>query len=285
MRAPSKRRRFIGCLTVFLLLAAGGFLGLFGTWGQVSTKGIISSETPLALHGPLQPDDAGFSALWDALVAGAGKEAPLFAVVLKWLGRPREVTFACYRIDKNPISVVAINFPRGSILLRIPFLFGTAHYRGARFLSLPGLTIGVYGSTLLLADDAATFCHAVDNLLRRQEKATPLPIKHSFHYRYDFVGFFRPHALPLDSKVGVFPAELAEIGVDIEDADKARCEVFWICQSKWEAAMLLRGLPRLEAALAKEGHSKGIHATFRTSHENTFVWWEIRLSGIQALFQ
>ncbi len=101
--------------------------------------------------------------------------------VLRWLGMPLEMTVAFYQWEPLPISIAAVNFPKGYGLLWIPFRVFGKHYKGAHyFASTPWTALGMDGGTLILANDEATFCLAIDNLLsaKGQKKFHLLPPRH-----------------------------------------------------------------------------------------------------------
>jgi hypothetical protein len=280
---PQKRYFRFGC-AVTLLLAAAFTVWLFSNTNQVPTSSFASTNALLVLQGPLNPHDEGVKDLWEHTLSSLRREEEWLEKVLRWLGMPLEMTVAFYRSEPSLIGIAAVNFPKGYRLLWIPFRIFGKHYKGAHyFANTPGTALGMYGGTLILADDEATFCLAIDNLLRAKgQKKFHLSPPRRLRDRYDFVGTMNPRFL-LPQDYGQLPSDLAEVGIDIIGANELKGEVFWICQSEREAEAVMKALDRFEKEIAREVGSRGGRCSFRKWREGMFVWWEFRLTGFAFL--
>ena len=280
---PQKRYFRFGCAVTLLLIVAFT-VWLFSNTNQVPTSSFASTNAFLVLQGPLNPHDEGVKDLWEHTLSSLRREEEGLGKVLRWLGMPLEITMAFYRSEPSLIGIVAVNFPKGYRLLWIPFRIFGKHYKEAHyFASTPGSALGMYRGTLILADDEATFCLAIDNLLRTKgQQKFHLSPPRRLRDRYDFVGVMNPRFF-LPQEYGPLPSDLAEVGIDIISANELRGEVFWICKSEREAEAVMKALDRVEKELTREVSSEGDRCSFRKWREGMFVWWEFRLVGF-ALF-
>lgn len=279
-----QRRYFCFGCTITLLFVAALMVGLFLNTNQIPTVSFVSINALLVLQGPLKPCDEGFRDLWEHMLLSLRREDEWLEKVLRWLGMPLEMTVAFYQSKPSPNGIVALNFPKGYRLLWIPFRVFGRHYKGAHyFASTPRTVLGMYGGTLILANDEATFCLAIDNLSRsRGQQKFHLSPPHCLRDRYDFVGVMNPRFL-LPQDYGQLPSNMAEVGIDIIGANKLKGEVFWICQSEREAEAVMKALDRVEEEVAREAGSRGGRCSFRKWRESMFVWWEFRFTGFAFL--
>ena len=275
---PQKRYFRFGCAITLLLIVAFT-VWLFSNTNQVPTSSFASTNALLVLQGPLNPHDEGVKDLWEHTLSSLHREEGRLEKVLRWLGMPRELTVAFYQSEPSLIGITAVNFPRGYRLLWIPFRIFGKHYKGAHyFASISGSALGMYGGTMILADDEATFCFAIDNLSRTKgQQRFRLSPPRRLRDRYDFFGVMNPGFL-LSQEYGPLPSDLAELGIDIIGANELRGEVFWICKSEREAEAVMKALDRFERELAREVDSEGGRCSFRKWREGIFVWWEFRLT-------
>ena len=276
---PQKRYFRFGC-AVTLLLVVAFTVWLFLNTNQVPTSSFAPTNALLVLQGPLNPRDEGVKDLWEHTLTSLQQEEGKIAKVLRWLGMPLEMTVAFYQSEPSLIGIAAVNFPRGYRLLWIPFRIFGKHYKGAHyFASTPGSALGMYGGTLILADDEATFCLAIDTLSRTKgQQRLHLSPPRRLRDRYDFVGVMNPRFL-LPQDYGQLPSDLAEVGIDIISANELKGEVFWICQNEREAGEVMKALDHIEGKFVREGSGKGVRCSFRKWREGIFVWWEFRLAG------
>ena len=278
MRKHPQKRYFRFSCAVTLLLIIAFTVWLFLNTNQVPTSSFASTNALLVLQGPLNPHDEGVKDLWEHTLSSLRREEERLGKVLRWLGMPLEMTVAFYQSEPSLIGIAVVNFPRGYRLLWIPFRIFGKHYKGAHyFTSTPGSALGMYGGTMILADDEATFCLAIDNLLRTKGKQKfHLSPPRRLRDRYDFVGLMNPRFF-LPQEYEPLPSDLAEVGIDIISANELRGEVFWICKSEREAGAVMKALDQVERELAREVSSKGGRCSFRKWQESMFVWWEFRL--------
>ena len=278
MRKHPQKRYFRFSCAVTLLLIIAFTVWLFLNTNQVPTSSFASTNALLVLQGPLNPHDGGVKDLWEHTLSSLRREEERLGKVLRWLGMPLEMTVAFYQSEPSLIGIAVVNFPRGYRLLWIPFRIFGKHYKGAHyFTSTPGSALGMYGGTMILADDEATFCLAIDNLLRTKGKQKfHLSPPRRLRDRYDFVGLMNPRFF-LPQEYEPLPSDLAEVGIDIISANELRGEVFWICKSEREAGAVMKALDQVERELAREVSSKGGRCSFRKWQESMFVWWEFRL--------
>jgi len=278
MRKHPQKRYFRFSCAVTLLLIIAFTVWLFSNTNQVPTSSFASTNALLVLQGPLNPRDEGVKDLWEHTLSSLRREEERLGKVLRWLGMPLEMTVAFYQSEPSLIGIAVVNFPRGYRLLWIPFRIFGKHYKGAHyFTSTPGSALGMYGGTMILADDEATFCLAIDNLLRTKGKQKfHLSPPRRLRDRYDFVGLMNPRFF-LPQEYEPLPSDLAEVGIDIISANELRGEVFWICKSEREAGAVMKALDQVERELAREVSSKGGRCSFRKWQESMFVWWEFRL--------
>jgi len=284
-KRPQKCYFRFGCAVTLLLIVAF-IVWLFSNTNQVPTSSFTSTNALLVLQGPLNPRDEGVKDLWEHTLSSLRREDERLEKVLRWLGMPLELTVVLYPSETPPFYIFAINFPKGYRLFWIAFRLFGKHYKGAHYLDIdnpPSPILGMYGGTMILADDEVTFCLAIDNLLRtREQQRFRLSPPRRLRDRYDFVGVMNPRFL-LPQDYGQLPSDLAEVGIDIISANELRGEVFWICQSERETEAVMKALDRVERELVREVGSKGSRCSFRKWREGMFVWWEFRLVGFALL--
>jgi len=284
-KCPRKRYFWFSCAVLFLF-AVTFTAWLFSNTNQIPTSSFASTNALLVLQGPLNPRDEGVKDLWEHTLASLQQDEETIAKILRWLGMPRELTVVLYPSETSPFYIFAINFPKGYRLLWIPFRLFGKHCKGAHYLDIdnpPRAILGVYGGTMILADDEATFCFAIDNLLRTKgQQRFRLSPPRRLRDRYDFVGVMNPRFF-LPQEYGPLPSDLAELGIDIIGADELKGEVFWVCKSEREAEAVMKALDRVERELAREVGSEGGRYSFRKWRGGIFVWWEFWLAGF-ALF-
>jgi len=272
---------WFSCAVLFLF-AVTFTVWLLSNTNQIPTSSFASANALLVLQGPLNPYDEGVKGLWEHILTSLQRDRGTLAKILHWLGMPRELTMVLFRSKTSPFSIVAINFPRGYRLLWIPFRLFGKHYKGAHYLDIgnPSTPVfGMYGGTMILADDEVTFCFAIDNLLRTKgQQKFRLSQPNRLRDRYDFVGVMNPRFL-LPQDYGQFPSDLAEVGINIISANELKGEVFWICQNEREAGEVMKALDHIEGKFVREGSGKGVRCSFRKWREGIFVWWEFRLAG------
>jgi len=274
-----KRYFWFSCAVLFLF-AVTFTVWLLSNTNQIPTSSFASANALLVLQGPLNPYDEGVKDLWEHTLASLQQEEKMVARVLHWLGMPRELTMVLYQSETSPLGIVAVNFTNGYRLLWIPFRLFGKHYKGGHYLDFdnpPRPILGMYGGTLILADDEATFCFAIDNLLRTKgQQRLHLSQPRRLRDRYDFIGVMNPRFL-LPQDYGPFPSNLAEVGIDIISANELKGEIFWICKSEREAEAVMKALDRVERELTRNVGSEGGRYSFRKWREGIFVWWEFRL--------
>ncbi len=272
----------IGCLGT-ILVAMAIFIWVVGSTSQIPTTSIITQRAVLVLHGPLNPNDEGIKAAWDALIAKWRSENVPAWRVLVWLGIPRELTVVIYDAQPSPLSVVAVNFRKGFRWLWLPLRIFGKDYKGAYYLPSHHFVAGMIGGTVIFAEDEVTFCYAVDNLMSasKSEKLN-LKLMHKFRNLCDFVGFVNPQLLSAKEHIQL-PANLGEIGIDIVDASELVWSVFWICQSEREVKAMMYASEKFEKEEAETWTRKGAQVSFRKQSKGLFVWWEFRLKNFMAL--
>lgn len=278
-----KRFWQIGCLSVSLLVTAI-FVYVFASTSQIPTTSIITHRTVFALHGPLRPNDEGVKDVWEALVNEWQSKGVTGWQVLKWLGIPQELTIAFYDAQSSPLGVVVVNFYKGFRWLWLPLRILGKHYKGAHYHVLsPGLVVGMYGGTVIVAENEVTFCHAIDNLVRRDKsERQTLKLNRKLRDQHDFVGFIKTQFLPASERFQL-PAGLGEIELDIVNTNELRGSVFWICQGEREAEAMMRAVERIASEMAAKYANEGVKCSLLKRREGIFVWCEFKLNNFTAL--